>query len=78
MVQAGEYFLRADLTLVDIDDVRPVGVRRHGPQVTVRFETQTGVFDVSLERRRTEPRRLTCHEGLPLSAPSYRLLAIKA
>lgn len=57
---------------------RPAGVRRDGAQVTVRIETQTGVFGVSLERRRTEPRRLTCHAGLPLSAPSYRLLAIKA
>jgi hypothetical protein len=56
---------------------RPAGVRRDGAQVSVRFETQTGVFGVSLERR-TEPRRLTCHEGLPLSAPSYRLLAIKS
>jgi hypothetical protein len=78
MVQAGEHFLRENLELVGIDDVRPVGVRRHGAQVTVRFETQTGVLDVSLERRRTEPRRLTCHVAVPLSAPSYRLLAIES
>jgi hypothetical protein len=78
IVQAGEHFLRENIELVGIDDVRPVGVRRHEAQVTVRFETETGVLDVSLERRRTEPRRLTCHAGLPLSAPSYRLLAIKA
>jgi hypothetical protein len=78
MVQAGEHFLRENLELVGIDDVRPVGVRRHGAQVTVRFETQTGVLDVSLERRRTEPRRLTCHAVVPLSAPSYRLLAIES
>jgi hypothetical protein len=49
---------------------RPAGVRRDGAQVSVRFETQTGVFGVSLERR-TEPRRLTCHKGLLPSAPSY-------
>jgi hypothetical protein len=43
----------------------------------VRFETQTGVLEVSFEGRRTESRRLTCHAGLPFSSPSYRLLAIK-
>jgi hypothetical protein len=78
IVQAGEHFLREHLNLVSVDDVRPVSVRRDGARATVRFETRAGLLDVSLERGRTEPRPLTCHADLPLSAPSYRLLAIES
>jgi hypothetical protein len=37
-----------------------------------------GLIDVSLEHGRTEPRTLTCNAVRPLSAPSYRLLAIES
>jgi hypothetical protein len=78
IVQAAEHFLRERRDLLGVDDVRPVGVRRRGAQVTVRFETPADTVDVSLERRRTESRLLTCHADQPVSAPSYRLLAIDA
>jgi hypothetical protein len=50
-------------------------ISRHS---TVGFESLAGPIDVSLEHARTEPRRLTCHAVVPLSAPSYRLLAIES
>jgi hypothetical protein len=78
IVQAGEHFLREHLNLVSVDDVRPVSLRRDGAQAAVRFESLAGLIDASLEHGRTEPRPLTCHAVVPLSAPSYRLLAIES
>jgi hypothetical protein len=77
-VQAAEHFVREKLELDRIDDVRPVSVRRRGGWITVTLETPSGRVDVTLERRGTEPRRLTCHATEPQPTPEYRLVAIRA
>jgi hypothetical protein len=77
IVQAGEHFLREKLELVGIDDVRLLSVRRDGELARVRFDVGEEVVEVMLERRWTEPRRLTCHSVAPIAAPSYRLVAIE-
>ena len=75
-VQAAEHLLRMESGWERIGEVSFEGVERTGRSTQAGFRTPDGPLTVTLERRASAPRNLTCHAGEPSPAPEYHLIAI--